>query len=582
MTGSYKIDSLSNLKHELCLFFTSKQGRFFTTAHGIRLRGPRYICALDPNLSVPQKLDIFKEDLCDSVDVLMRMGFQQERQHRELAPPIDYYKNIAVTLFNAYVQREKIGEYQLDNVAYQQTRTQLQQCMENIVNAYYASLTNTLTIEEWDKLLSQDNIHLLKKILCDMLEYYKSYILSSRYLVRAEASHPLVNLAFAYIVSTNNPEVDTLVGFPAGSTELTCLLQATYYKLYGGKPNVLFIPFSLHSIKQQFGEDYKNPPITQLIAHNRDVLEHKHVLLIDDNSSTGQTITSVRDAIVNNTHPQSVASAVAEADIVRSSLDKDSERRPYIAHPDLFLSSVGILPVSRRVRPKRDLREISERQRLANYYMEQAHQAGTVEERIKYRAFADGLVRTNSYIEKLPQEQVANDFHAPGYEFLSNFHPCRVVYNGKVYPSVEHGYQRAKFGEDVFALLGEEQVHEIQQLVSRRDNVSLSRENLIDLFTDERIRPGTTKIIAEQLKQYGIPLDHWDDERVDCMVTLLWQKFSLNPECATLLKQTNDMVLVEGNTWGDTFWGICNGMGRNMLGRLLMAVRDELQNENDE
>lgn len=29
----------------------------------------------------------------------------------------------------------------------------------------------------------------------------------------------------------------------------------------------------------------------------------------------------------------------------------------------------------------------------------------------------------------------------------------------------------------------------------------------------------------------------------------------------------------EGNTWGDTFWGICGGQGSNMLGQLLMDVR---------
>ena len=30
------------------------------------------------------------------------------------------------------------------------------------------------------------------------------------------------------------------------------------------------------------------------------------------------------------------------------------------------------------------------------------------------------------------------------YEFLSNFYPCRIVYNGITYPSVEHAYQDRK------------------------------------------------------------------------------------------------------------------------------------------
>ena len=36
------------------------------------------------------------------------------------------------------------------------------------------------------------------------------------------------------------------------------------------------------------------------------------------------------------------------------------------------------------------------------------------------------------------------------------------------------------------------------------------------------------------------------------------------------------MVKIEGNTWNDTFWGVCNGQGQNWLGKILMLVRSEL------
>jgi hypothetical protein len=42
------------------------------------------------------------------------------------------------------------------------------------------------------------------------------------------------------------------------------------------------------------------------------------------------------------------------------------------------------------------------------------------------------------------------------------------------------------------------------------------------------------------------------------------------------LLATSPRVLIEGNTWGDTYWGVCGGTGRNMLGRCLMLVRQEL------
>lgn len=37
--------------------------------------------------------------------------------------------------------------------------------------------------------------------------------------------------------------------------------------------------------------------------------------------------------------------------------------------------------------------------------------------------------------------------------------------------------------------------------------------------------------------------------------------------------------IVEGNQWHDTFWGVCNGVGQNNLGQILMNVRGILRDE---
>lgn len=68
----------------------------------------------------------------------------------------------------------------------------------------------------------------------------------------------------------------------------------------------------------------------------------------------------------------------------------------------------------------------------------------------------------------------------------------------------------------------------------------------------------------------------WGDVRVPIMLELLEIKFS-NPELQKKLIATGDIELIEDNEWRDTFWGKYHGKGRNMLGRLLMVVRDELQ-----
>lgn len=70
----------------------------------------------------------------------------------------------------------------------------------------------------------------------------------------------------------------------------------------------------------------------------------------------------------------------------------------------------------------------------------------------------------------------------------------------------------------------------------------------------------------------------WEEIKLQVMETLLRQKFhsEINPALAQLLKNTRDYELIEGNNWGDTFWGVCNKVGKNHLGRLLMLIRSDL------
>jgi hypothetical protein len=56
------------------------------------------------------------------------------------------------------------------------------------------------------------------------------------------------------------------------------------------------------------------------------------------------------------------------------------------------------------------------------------------------------------------------------------------------------------------------------------------------------------------------------------MRDLLYQKFE-EPTIKAKLVATNPSELIEGNNWGDDFWGDCSGNGQNMLGQLLEEVR---------
>jgi ribA/ribD-fused uncharacterized protein len=132
------------------------------------------------------------------------------------------------------------------------------------------------------------------------------------------------------------------------------------------------------------------------------------------------------------------------------------------------------------------------------------------------------------------------------YDFLSNFYPCTIRYEEQVFDSVEHAYQAAK-------------------------SPSLSRRH--DFTVHAR-----TPLTAAQAKRLGRTLElrhNWDELKDSVMLDLLRLKFA-HEALGTKLLNTGLVVLVEENTWNDTYWGVCHGTGKNQLGRLLMRVREEV------
>lgn len=126
--------------------------------------------------------------------------------------------------------------------------------------------------------------------------------------------------------------------------------------------------------------------------------------------------------------------------------------------------------------------------------------------------------------------------------FLSNFYPVVIKYDGMDYPSVEHAYQAAKTFD------------------------SRWRVRIADAKT-----PGKAKQLGRKC-----PLrEDWGYMRISIMYELVRQKFSQDPLCQMLLN-TGTQALIEVNTWGDHFWGLCKGRGTNHLGVILMSIRSEI------
>jgi ribA/ribD-fused uncharacterized protein len=81
---------------------------------------------------------------------------------------------------------------------------------------------------------------------------------------------------------------------------------------------------------------------------------------------------------------------------------------------------------------------------------------------------------------------------------------------------------------------------------------------------------------AKKLGRLCPALANWDLHRVPVMRGLLRLKFQI-PAMGDALVMTGDAELIEGNWWGDTFWGKVDGIGENWLGRLLMETRSLLR-----
>lgn len=133
-------------------------------------------------------------------------------------------------------------------------------------------------------------------------------------------------------------------------------------------------------------------------------------------------------------------------------------------------------------------------------------------------------------------------FDGTEYGFLSNFYPSPIEYKGIKYPTVEHMFQALK-----------------------------SLNPVERMAIAAAATPGQAKRMGRRVSLRG----DWEAVKVDVMRTALQLKFS-DPTLKAKLIATGDAELIEGNTWNDTFWGVCRGTGRNMLGTLLMELRSNL------
>lgn len=137
--------------------------------------------------------------------------------------------------------------------------------------------------------------------------------------------------------------------------------------------------------------------------------------------------------------------------------------------------------------------------------------------------------------------------HGP-HGCFSNFSKHPVTFHGKVWATSEHAYQAQKFVDS-----------EYQELVRKAKGAGAAAK-----IGRDRNNP---------MRQ------DWDNIKINVMYEVVKAKFTQHEALREMLLSTGDAVLIEDSPT-DYFWGCgSDGTGKNMLGKVLMRVRKELQNK---
>lgn len=135
---------------------------------------------------------------------------------------------------------------------------------------------------------------------------------------------------------------------------------------------------------------------------------------------------------------------------------------------------------------------------------------------------------------------------------FSNLYRREIEFEGELYPTSEHAYQAGK-----------------------------ARKTEVKKWLMEAPSPSLLAMAAHGLYYWDVA-PGWSTSKFDRMRAVLRAKFTQHADLRDLLLSTGDAQLIETATVDNEvnrLWGEVNGVGRNMLGVMLMELRAELRNE---
>ena len=129
------------------------------------------------------------------------------------------------------------------------------------------------------------------------------------------------------------------------------------------------------------------------------------------------------------------------------------------------------------------------------------------------------------------------------FRFLSNFEKCEIYFDNELYGSTEAAY-----------MAGKSLNHYVRKQFSLLSSITPSE--------------------ARKLGQVIELRSDWEQVKYDTMAAVVFDKFYRHKELRDKLLATGNKYLEETNHWNDCYWGVCNGVGENNLGKILMKVRE--------
>jgi ribA/ribD-fused uncharacterized protein len=123
-------------------------------------------------------------------------------------------------------------------------------------------------------------------------------------------------------------------------------------------------------------------------------------------------------------------------------------------------------------------------------------------------------------------------------------HPCEITYKGLTFHNAEAAYQA-------------------QKCANEEDKLQFTE------LTD----PVEAKRLGYKVKK----IKNWDAIKDSIMYEICLIKFTQNQRFAKVLLSTGLDDIIEENFHNDIYWGTCNGVGDNRLGKILECIRGRIR-----